>query len=72
MKKNKKTLPAPFAALTKDARFAGTYEVLVPIEGRVRPQRVPLQFESLERAQAWIHSPEGKEAIIEIVTRERT
>ena len=45
MKKNRKTLPAPFAALTKDARFAGTYEVLVPIEGRVRPQRVPLQFE---------------------------
>jgi len=72
MKKNKKTLPAPFAALTKDARFAGTYEVLVPIEGRVRPQRVPLQFESLERAQAWIHSPEGKEAILEIVTSERT
>ena len=70
MKMNKKPVPAPFAALTKDARFAGTYEVLVPVEGRVRPQRVPLQFATLERAQAWIHSAEGKEAIIEIVANE--
>ena len=67
MKKNKKTLPPPFAALTKDARFAGTYEVLVPVEGRVRPHRVPLQFETLENAESWIHSPEGKDAIQEII-----
>jgi antibiotic biosynthesis monooxygenase (ABM) superfamily enzyme len=72
MKKNKRTLPAPFAALTKDARFAGTYEVLVPVEGRVRPHRVPLQFATLETAQAWIHSPEGKDAIQEIVVSERS
>lgn len=71
MKKDKKTLPAPFAALTKDARFAGTYEVLVPVEGRVRPHRVPLQFATLETAQAWIHSPEGKEAIRDIVVNAR-
>ena len=71
MKKNKKTLPPPFAALTKDARFAGTYEVLVPVEGRVRPHRVPLQFATLESAESWIHSPEGKDAIGEIVANER-
>ena len=71
MKKNKKTLPAPFAAPTKDSRFAGTFEVLVPVEGRVRPHRVPLQFASLESAESWIHSPEGKEAIGEIVAGER-
>ena len=70
MKKNKKTLPPPFAALTKDARFAGTYEVLVPVEGRVRPHRVPLQFETLEGAESWIHSPEGKDTIGEIIASE--
>jgi hypothetical protein len=71
MKKNKKILPAPFAALTRDARFEGTYEVLVPVEGRVRPHRVPLQFETLERAESWIHSAEGKEAIGEITAGKR-
>jgi hypothetical protein len=69
MKKNKSTtLPAPFAALTKDARFAGTYEVLVPVEGRVRPHRVPRQFATLESAQSWIHSAEGKDTIGQIIT----
>ena len=71
MKKSKKTLPAPFAALTRDARFAGTYEVLVPVEGRVRPHRVPLQFATLEGAESWIHSVEGKDAIGAIVAGER-
>jgi antibiotic biosynthesis monooxygenase (ABM) superfamily enzyme len=61
--KKKKELPGPYAAPTKDTRFAGTFEVLVPVTGRVKPQRVPLQFESLERAESWIHSPDGKEMI---------
>ena len=61
--KKKKELPRPYAALTKDTRFAGTYEVLVPVPGRVKPHRIPLQFETLQQAEAWIHSPEGKEAI---------
>jgi antibiotic biosynthesis monooxygenase (ABM) superfamily enzyme len=61
--KKKKELPGPFAAPTKDTRFAGTFEVLVPAPGRVKPHRVPLQFESLERAESWIHSPDGKEMI---------
>ena len=71
MKKGKKILPAPFAALTRDARFAGTYEVLVPVEGRVRPHRIPLQFATFESAESWIHSAEGKDAIGEIVADDR-
>jgi antibiotic biosynthesis monooxygenase (ABM) superfamily enzyme len=67
MKNRKKEVPQPFAALTKDQRFAGTYEVLVPAEGRARPYRVPLQFETQEKAESWIHSPEGKDMIREIL-----
>ena len=63
MKKKKYELPRPFAALTKDTRFPGTYEVLVPAPGRAKPHRVPLQFETQEKAERWIHSPEGKETI---------
>jgi len=65
--KKKKELPAPYAELTKDARFEGTYEVFVPVEGRARPHRVPLQFPTQNAAEAWIHSPEGEDAIAEIV-----
>lgn len=64
--KKKKALPEPFVALTKDLRFEGTYEVLVPVEGRVRPYRVGPQFETLESAEAWLHSQDGKEAIAEV------
>ncbi|HEX3485463.1 MAG TPA: hypothetical protein VHT51_10410 [Micropepsaceae bacterium] len=64
--KKKKSLPAPFAALTKDMRFEGTYEVLVPVPERVKPHRIPLQFESLEQAESWIYSPEGVETIEEL------
>lgn len=66
--KKKKELPRPYAAPTKDTRFAGTYEVLVPVPGRVRPQRVPLQFETLDHAERWIHSTEGKETISELLS----
>ena len=65
--KKKKTLPAPYAALTKDTRFAGTYEVLVPAPDRVKPHRVPLQFETQEQAESWIFSPEGVEMIEDIL-----
>ncbi len=65
--KKQKSLPAPFAALTKDTRFAGTYEVLVPVPDRVKPHRVPLQFETLEQAQGWIFSPEGVEMIEDLL-----
>jgi hypothetical protein len=63
MKKKKNELPRPYTAPTKDTRFAGTYEVLVPAPGRARPYRVPLQFETQEKAETWIHSPDGDETI---------
>jgi len=66
--KKKKELPRPFAAPTKDMRFAGTYEVLVPVPERVKPHRIPLQFETQQAAEAWIYSPEGKEAIEELLS----
>jgi antibiotic biosynthesis monooxygenase (ABM) superfamily enzyme len=66
--KKKKELPGPYVALTKDTRFAGTYEVLVPAPGRARPHRVPLQFATQEIAETWIHSPEGRETIKELVS----
>ena len=68
MKNKKNALPPPFAALTKDTRFAGTYEVLVPVAGRVRPHRVPMQFESQEKAESWMHSPDGKDMIARIMS----
>lgn len=67
MKRKDKGLPPPYAEETKDMRFAGTFEVLVPVPNRVKPQRVPLQFDSLAEAQSWIHSPDGKDAIDEIL-----
>ncbi len=69
--KKRKELPAPYAALTKDTRFAGTYEVLVPDAERVKPHRIPLQFASHEKAESWIHSPEGEETIAQLLDRRR-
>lgn len=64
--KKKKGPPPAYAEATKDARFAGTFEVFVPVEGRVRPHRVPMQFASKQAAEAWIYGPEGEEKIAEI------
>lgn len=52
MKRKDKGLPPPFAEATKDTRFAGTFEVLVPVPDRVKPHRVPLQFETLGKAES--------------------
>ena len=65
--KRKNQLAPPYAAETKDVRFAGTFEVLVPIPARNKPQRVPLQFPTLSAAENWMHSPEGKETIADIM-----
>ena len=70
MRKKKHELPQPFAAETKDVRFAGTFEVLIPVEGRNKPLRAPKQFETLQAAEAWLHSPDGKDMIDELVEDE--
>jgi hypothetical protein len=63
----KMKLPPPFAAETKDARFAGTFEVLVPLPERNKPAKVPRQFPSLSAAVGWMHSPEATDTIAEIL-----
>lgn len=65
--KKKKGVPPPFAAETKDQRFSGSFEVLVPVEGRVRPLRAAQQFGSLKAAEDWIHSPDGVETIEKMI-----
>lgn len=65
--KRKNQVPEPYAAETKDVRFAGTFEVLIPVAGRNKPQKVPLQFPTLSAAENWIHSPDGKDMIAEIL-----
>lgn len=70
MRKKKHELPQPFAAETKDARFAGTFEVLIPVEGRNKPLRAPKQFATMQAAEAWLHSPDGKDVIAELIEDE--
>ncbi|MFN0025407.1 MAG: hypothetical protein ACKVS5_16065 [Parvularculaceae bacterium] len=65
--KKKKGPPPAYVEATKDQRFAGTFEVLVPAPNRVRPQRVPMQFTSAAAAETWLYSPEGEAAIAEIL-----
>jgi hypothetical protein len=67
MKNKQPRLAPPYAAETKDVRLAGTFEVLVPVPDRNKPQRVPLQFPTLQAAEAWMHSPDGKDAIADIL-----
>ncbi|HJW40966.1 MAG TPA: hypothetical protein VJ476_07030 [Rhizomicrobium sp.] len=70
MKKKKYETPKPYAAETKDSRFAGTFEVLIPVEGRNKPLRAPRQFDTLQAAEAWLHSPDGKDKIAELTEEE--
>jgi hypothetical protein len=65
--KRKSRLAPPFAAETRDARFAGTFEVNIPVPDRNKPQKVPLQFPTLSAAENWIHSPDGKDMIADIL-----
>jgi len=65
--KKKKGPPPPYASETKDQRFAGTFEVLVPIAGRTRPLRAAQNFASLKEAEDWIHSPDGSQAIEDLI-----
>ncbi|MGZ5931272.1 MAG: hypothetical protein ACXWLC_09245 [Rhizomicrobium sp.] len=70
MRKKTHTLPPPYATETKDARYAGTFEVLVPVEGRNKPLRAPKQFATMQAAEAWLHSPDGKDVIAELIEDE--
>jgi hypothetical protein len=65
--KKTKTLPSAYSALTKDARYAGTFEVFVPVPDRTKHHRVPMQFDTQEAADRWIYSPEGEDAIAAIL-----
>lgn len=67
MKKYQK--PQAFAVETKDQRFAGTFEVLVPVPDRVKPHRIAGQFPTMQAAEGWIHSDEGQEAIAELFVK---
>ena len=69
--KRKNQVPQPYAAETKDVRFAGTFEVLVPVPQRNKPQKVPLQFPTMSAAEGWMHSPEGKDTITDILEEAR-
>lgn len=59
--------PQAYVAATKDTRFAGTFEVLVPIEGRNKPHKIAQQFTSQQEAENWLHSPEGQDAISDAI-----
>jgi hypothetical protein len=67
MRNKKFKLPPAYVAETKDVRFAGTFEVLVPVPERNKPHKVPLQFSSQNEAEAWLHSAEGKETVADIL-----
>ena len=58
--------PQAFAVETKDHRYAGTFEVLVPLPDRVKPHRIAQQFPTQQAAEGWLHSDEGQDAIAEL------
>ena len=69
--KRKSQLAPPYATETNDVRFAGTFEVLVPVPERNKPQKVPLQFPTMSAAEGWMHSSEGKDTIADILEEAR-
>jgi hypothetical protein len=67
MKNKKPALQPPYTAETKDQRLAGKWEILVPVEGRNKHQRVARMFDSQQAAEAFLHSADGKDAVAEIL-----
>lgn len=59
--------PQAYVEATKDSRYAGTFEVLVPIEGRNKPHKIAQHFTSQQEAENWMHSSEGQDAIVDAV-----
>jgi hypothetical protein len=71
MKNKQPKIPPPYAAEVKDHRHAGTFEVLVPVPNRNKPVKAPPSFQTLQAAENWIHSPEGKEFIADTLAEAR-
>jgi hypothetical protein len=69
MKKNKYSAPRALVAPTKDVRAQGTFEVHVPVPGRVKPYVMPRRFDTQQEAENWIHSPDGSEQIDEVLEK---
>ena len=67
MRNKQPKLPPPYASESRDHRQAGVFEVLVPVPDRNKPHKVPLQFSSLNEAEAWLHSADGRETIADIL-----
>lgn len=61
--------PQAYVAATKDHRFAGTFEVLVPVPGRVKPHKLADQFPTQQAAEGWLHSDEGQDAIHDVFAK---
>ena len=70
MRKKQYSLPPPFVTETKDARHTGTFEVLIPVEGRNKPLRASKQFDTAQSAEAWLHSADGKDTIAQLIKDE--
>src|SRR6185437_1527919 len=64
MRKKDRGLPPPFAEATKDMRFAGTFEVFVPVPDRVKPHRVRLDSVPTEVIAIEDSPPEAKRALL--------
>jgi hypothetical protein len=43
--------------------------VLVPVPDRIKPHRIAQQFATQKAAEDWIHSPEGSEAIDDLLAK---
>jgi len=71
MKKNKFRQPRAFVEPSKDHRHPNTFAVHVPVPDRVKPHIVAHQFETQKAAEDWIHSPEGEEAIDELLAKHK-
>ena len=71
MKKNKFRQPRAVVEPSKDHRHPGTFAVHVPVQGRVKPHLIAQHFATQKAAEDWIHSPEGEEAIDELLAKHK-
>jgi len=64
--------PQAYVAPTKDNRFAGTFEVLVPLPDRIKPHKLAGQFPTQQAAVGWLHSDEGQDAITDLFAKNKS